>query len=228
MKKAIITGAAGNLGRFVCRHFNDLGIAVIALVGEKDETGFLSTENHNAVYRLDLTSPAQVESILNQIISVHGVPDFGIFLAGGYASGNVLTTTSDDIQKMLHINFDTCFHLSKLLFAKMTSNHVKGRFCFIGARPAIEPAHSIDAIAYALSKSLVVNWARNLNASGKPHGIRAFCVIPGTMDTITNRKAMPEVDFSQWVAPEAVAQAIHFGCTNKDLTSTDFLMFGDF
>lgn len=227
MKKAIITGAAGNLGKVVCHHFNELGIAVIALISETDDAGFIAADSNNAVYRLDLTSPPQVEKVLNEIDSAHGVPDFGIFLAGGYTSGNILTTTSDDIHKMIHLNFETCFHVSKLLFSKMVAAQVKGRLCFVGARPAIEPDHSIDAIAYALSKSLVLNWAKNMGASGQQHGIRTFSVIPGTMDTPANRKAMPNIDFTQWVAPEAVAQAIYFGCTNKDLTSADFLLFGD-
>lgn len=227
MKKAIITGAAGNLGRVVCSYFNDQGIAVIALVSETDDTGFFNQGSNNAVYRLDLTSSTSVDAVMNQIFSDHGIPDFGVFLAGGFTAGNVFTTTADDIHKMLHLNFETCFHVSKLLFTRMVSEKVKGRFCFVGARPAVDPLHSIDTIAYGLSKSMLLTSAKYLSTSGSQYGIRAFSVIPGTMDTPANRKAMADADFSKWVAPESVAQAIYFGCTNNDLTSADFLLFGD-
>ena len=44
----------------------------------------------------------------------------------------------------------------------------------------------------------------------KGHNVRAHCVLPGTMDTEANRRAMPGTDFSQWVATRDVARVIHF------------------
>jgi NAD(P)-dependent dehydrogenase (short-subunit alcohol dehydrogenase family) len=33
-------------------------------------------------------------------------------------------------------------------------------------------------------------------------------VLPGTMDTPSNRKSMPDADFSKWVPPSQVAQLL--------------------
>jgi NAD(P)-dependent dehydrogenase (short-subunit alcohol dehydrogenase family) len=36
------------------------------------------------------------------------------------------------------------------------------------------------------------------------------CVLPGTIDTPQNRKDMPQADFSKWVPPASIADAILF------------------
>ena len=40
--------------------------------------------------------------------------------------------------------------------------------------------------------------------------IHAHCILPGTMDTEANRRAMPKAYFSQWVSTQDVAQVIRF------------------
>jgi NAD(P)-dependent dehydrogenase (short-subunit alcohol dehydrogenase family) len=44
----------------------------------------------------------------------------------------------------------------------------------------------------------------------QPQGIRVNCVMPGTIDTPQNRKAMPKADTSTWVAPTAIADVFLF------------------
>ena len=44
----------------------------------------------------------------------------------------------------------------------------------------------------------------------KTSNINVNCVMPGTIDTPQNRKAIPNADFSKWVAPEAIADVILF------------------
>jgi NAD(P)-dependent dehydrogenase (short-subunit alcohol dehydrogenase family) len=41
-------------------------------------------------------------------------------------------------------------------------------------------------------------------------GVRANAVLPGTVDTEDNRKAMPGADHSAWTPPEEIARVIHF------------------
>ena len=41
-------------------------------------------------------------------------------------------------------------------------------------------------------------------------GINVNCVMPSIIDTPLNRNDMPDADFSKWVAPAALADAILF------------------
>ena len=49
---------------------------------------------------------------------------------------------------------------------------------------------------------------RTVALENKDAGLRANVILPGTMDTPTNRKAIPNADFSKWVSPGAVASLI--------------------
>jgi len=40
-------------------------------------------------------------------------------------------------------------------------------------------------------------------------------VVPSTIDTPQNRKSMPDADPSKWVKAEAIANVIHFYCTEE-------------
>ena len=63
---------------------------------------------------------------------------------------------------------------------------------------------------YAVSKGAVLQLTEILAQELGKYDVRAHCVLPGTMDTEANRKAMPKADFSKWVQTEDVAKVIHF------------------
>ena len=64
--------------------------------------------------------------------------------------------------------------------------------------------------AYAVAKSAVHALTRVLAAENRDRGVRFNAVLPGTIDTPANRKAMPEADHSAWTSPEAIARVMAF------------------
>jgi NAD(P)-dependent dehydrogenase (short-subunit alcohol dehydrogenase family) len=78
-----------------------------------------------------------------------------------------------------------------------------GAIVAIGARPAIHPAKNFGA--YGASKAALVSLVQTIALENKDKGIRANAVLPGTMDTPTNREAMPNADPAKWVHPRDVA-----------------------
>jgi NAD(P)-dependent dehydrogenase (short-subunit alcohol dehydrogenase family) len=42
----------------------------------------------------------------------------------------------------------------------------------------------------------------------KDTGVTANIVMPSTIDTEANRRAMPKADFSKWVRPESIAKVV--------------------
>ncbi|CPL75093.1 short-chain dehydrogenase [Bordetella pertussis] len=64
--------------------------------------------------------------------------------------------------------------------------------------------------AYAASKAGVAELVRTLAAETRDQGIAANAVLPGTLDTPGNRRAMPDADFSRWVSLDAAAALILF------------------
>jgi NAD(P)-dependent dehydrogenase (short-subunit alcohol dehydrogenase family) len=81
-----------------------------------------------------------------------------------------------------------------------------GRIVATGSRAAIEATP--NGGVYSASKAAVVALIRAVAAENAEAGISANVILPGTMDTPANRKAMPSADFSKWVATEQVARLI--------------------
>jgi NAD(P)-dependent dehydrogenase (short-subunit alcohol dehydrogenase family) len=83
-----------------------------------------------------------------------------------------------------------------------------GRIINVSSREGLE-AHAGFA-AYSASKSAVLRLTESLAAELTASDINVNCIMPSTIDTPQNRAAMPNADFSKWVAPEAIADVIAF------------------
>ena len=49
-----------------------------------------------------------------------------------------------------------------------------------------------------------------MSAELRGRGINVNCVLPTTLDTPDNRRAMPDADPGKWVAPEDLARTMMF------------------
>ncbi|MBN8788920.1 MAG: SDR family NAD(P)-dependent oxidoreductase [Terrimonas sp.] len=216
MKTILITGANGNLGAVTVRRFLDAGYKVIAVARSGSELGFARDYKHFELHQVDLADESAASLFITEAISLYGAIHGALFLAGGFAMGDVSKTPGADIKKMISLNFDTAFYLSKILFQHMLQNNY-GRLVFIGARAPLKAEQGKSAVAYTLSKSLLFTYAEILNAEAKGKNVTASVVVPGTIDTKPNRDSMPDADHSKWVSPEAIADVMEFICSDKSL-----------
>jgi NAD(P)-dependent dehydrogenase (short-subunit alcohol dehydrogenase family) len=115
---------------------------------------------------------------------------------------------------MWNVNFRSTVLIVNAVLPQMRTQGA-GRIVATGSRAAVEP--SPGSAAYGASKAAVVSLIRSIAAENGEAGISANVVLPGTMDTAANRKAMAGADFSKWVRTEQVAQLI-LSLTSKDLS----------
>ncbi|MCC7142528.1 MAG: SDR family oxidoreductase [Candidatus Eisenbacteria bacterium] len=59
-----------------------------------------------------------------------------------------------------------------------------------------------------MAKAGLLHLVRGLAEEGRPHGIRANAIVPGTIDTPANRAAMPNADRSSWSDPSEIARLL--------------------
>ena len=213
-KKALITGATGNLGKATVQRFIADGYTVIATVTPGKSLDF-PVDGELYEYEINLTDEQSVNSVIQKIISEHSTLDAALLLVGGFAPGNVKNTDGSALRKMLSLNFDTTYFVARPVFNHMITQPAGGKLIFIGARPAIVPKDGKNAIAYALSKSLVFKLADFLNEEGSSKNVTASVIVPSTIDTDPNRKAMPDKDFTAWVKPEEIADVMAFVCSDS-------------
>jgi NAD(P)-dependent dehydrogenase (short-subunit alcohol dehydrogenase family) len=211
-KVAVVTGAAGNLGRAVAQAFAAHG-ASVALV-DRDAAALAAAQSElpagsaSAIFAADLLKPDAVAELAGRVVERFARVDILANIAGGFTMGPPLHETSDqDWDFMLDLNARSVFHTCRALVPEILARG-GGRIINVSARAATEgKAHMIP---YCASKAAVITLTEGLSAELKGAGINVNCVLPGTLDTPQNRAAMPDQDFSLWVSPEALADVIAF------------------
>ncbi|MFN3802771.1 SDR family NAD(P)-dependent oxidoreductase [Belliella pelovolcani] len=221
-RNIIVTGAAGNLGKSVVEKFKREGYKIIATI-EPDSGDEI--EDADDLYEVDVTDEVAAQAFAKEYQLQYGEVDSIILLVGGYAGGDIEATTIEDIQKMIKLNFFSAFNMVKYFLPLMKKAN-QGSFLFVGARPALQPEDGKEVVAYALSKSMVVNLADYVAEESKGTKIRSHIFVPSIIDTPQNREGMPDADFSQWVHPDEIAEAMHYAINNPDLRNMTFKLYG--
>lgn len=221
-RNIIITGAAGNLGLEVVSKFKREGYRVIAII--QPDSGD-QVEEADDVYEVDVINPDAVQEFASEYQMQYGEVDAIALLVGGFAMGDLENTSVSDIDHMVKLNFFSAFNMVKYFLPVMKKADF-GNFLFVGARPALQSEDGKGVVAYALSKSMVMNLANYVAEEAKDTRIRAHVFVPSIIDTPENRSAMPDSDFSLWVAPADIAEAMHYAVNNPALRNMTFKLYG--
>lgn len=215
MKTILITGANGNLGAATVKKFLDNDYRVVATARSGSELGFAVGHSNFELHQVDLADENAVTLFAKEAINLYGTIDGALFLAGGFATGNIEDTSGAELKKMFSLNFETAYFIARLVFQHMLQNNY-GRIVFIGARGALLPEQGKTSLAYTLSKSLLFRLAELLNATAKGKNVTASVVVPSIIDTPPNRRSMPDADFSKWPTPEEIADVLEYICSEKN------------
>jgi NAD(P)-dependent dehydrogenase (short-subunit alcohol dehydrogenase family) len=192
----LITGAGGGLGSEVCRVFTEAGVQVVAVDRSWKEAHPYRTID------ADLSTAEGAAAMVAQALT-QGPIDALIHLVGGFSGGKSIAETDDKTwDLMMNVNVRVAFNAIRAVLKPMMEAR-RGRIVAIGSRAAVEPSPSLAA--YAVSKAALVALVKNTAAEVKDFGITANVVLPSTIDTAANRKAMPQSDFSKWVTPKSIA-----------------------
>lgn len=208
MKTVLITGASGNLGSAVVTTLHTKGFGICATVGSggiPDGYDRLTLDTR----QVNLTDEGAVSRYAQEMIQQHPELNAAVLLVGGFASGSIQETDSAALDKQIALNFKTAYFIVKSLLDHFVQRG-GGQFILIGSRPALQADAGKNMVGYALSKSLVHYLAELINAFGKGKNISATVIVPSTIDTEANRKAMPKADFSKWVKAEDIAETIAY------------------
>ena len=108
---------------------------------------------------------------------------------------------------MMGMNLTSAFLLSQAVLPSMLQRR-QGRIVHVAAQAALKPFPG--AAAYIVSKAGLVGLIRTLSSELDGSGVTVNAVLPSTIDTPANRKAMPAADPSKWARPESIAEALKF------------------
>jgi len=211
-----ITGAKGGLGNFVTKKFLDAGDMVVGAALGIRESDF-NNANVMAV-PIDLTDFDAVRDLTNNIVKRFGHIDVLVHVAGGFAGGTPVHETDPTTwSKMLNQNLTAAFNVAHAVIPHMRKEG-RGRFIAVGSKAAELPKPNLGA--YVVSKSALAVLMKTIAMENADRGLNVNMVLPGTMHTLANRAAMPDVDPKQWVNPALVANVI-FWLASKEAAQTN-------
>ena len=209
----LITGGAGNIGRTVTRAVLASGARVAVPLHHKADRadaldalrGEFGKRLHT--FALDLTTERGAKAAVDEVVEWTGRLDALVHLVGGYAGGMRLDATPVEVwDQMMDLNVRSAFLVGRAALRQMLGAGTGGSLVFVSARAAVESA--AGHAAYAASKRALLALAEGVAAEYADTGIRCNAILPGTVDTESNRAAMPGADYSSWTRPEAIAEKV--------------------
>jgi NAD(P)-dependent dehydrogenase (short-subunit alcohol dehydrogenase family) len=210
---ALITGGTGALGRTVTLDLLKNGTRVSAPYLDEASWKLLRTVAGEYADRLtgepmDIRNQDDVNQFISNTLKYHERLDFLICVAGGFAAGKSFEADDPAWDRMLDLNLMSIVRMLRPVVPVMVRQNF-GRIVTVSSG-AILKGGGAGIAPYAVSKGAVLQLTEILAHELEKYDIRAHCILPGTMDTAANRKAMPKADFSKWVRTEDVANVIHF------------------
>jgi NAD(P)-dependent dehydrogenase (short-subunit alcohol dehydrogenase family) len=209
MASLIITGANGNLGLSVVNRLLEDGYHILAASGHIG-AGNLPHHKNLEIREVNLLKEEEAQIFAKTALQSNPDIQAAVLLVGGFAIGRIADTGKAELDRMINLNFYTAYHLVRPLLSHFLSRPQGGQFILVGSRPGLNAVDGKDFFAYSLSKAMIFKLAEFINAEGKDKGVTATVIVPSTIDTEANRKAMPNADFSKWVPAENIAGAISF------------------
>ena len=223
MKNIIITGASGGIGSAIASELDDAKSRLI-LVGNKHFkelkklTNNLSTET--VVYKCDLTKPAEIQKMIDDIIEKYKHIDGLVNCAGISLFKQIQDITPTDFDNVFDANLRSVFLLCSMVAKNMIFNK-SGKIVNISSMWGVVGA-SMESL-YSASKAGIINLTKSLAKELGPSGINVNCVCPGLIDTKMNanlsRQTIDELvdatPLSRIGTPKDVANLVAFLLDDK-------------
>jgi NAD(P)-dependent dehydrogenase (short-subunit alcohol dehydrogenase family) len=211
-KVVIVTGATGNVGAALMSILAMGGASLVAVdrneVRVRQHLAELPGSGvHRAVQVGDLAAPGAFDNVVAQAIDAFGRIDCLATTVGAFEMAPIEASTSDLWDRMLRLNLFTALNAIRTVIPSMRAARA-GSIVAIGAGAALKAPAQLAA--YAASKSALLKLVESAADELKEDGVRVNAVLPGTIDTPVNRKAMPDADHARWVTPTEVAALIAF------------------
>ena len=188
LKVAIVTGGAGGIGQAICTQLAADGYAVVVNYRDSAEraealtAAIKESDGRALAVRADVSVPEEAARLVERAVREFG----GVSLVVNNASPRIAAKNFDalsweDVQRHLDVQLGGAFALAKAAVPAMREQGY-GSIVNVTSQ-AIEGSPTPGWTAYAVAKSALATFSRQLAAELGPAGITVNCVSPGMTDT---------------------------------------------
>ena len=216
-KIALITGASGGIGRTIAKRLSSMGMHLV-ITGRNDEKleilkkeiEKLGTKVHKIV--TDISAHDTPKQLIRETIQIFGKLDILVNNAGYAISKPMEETSVEEWDQSIAVNARAPFFLCKEArpyLRKSPSATIVNISSVVGRLGYVNQA------AYAASKHALMGFTKVLAKELQPLGIRIHTIAPGGVDTDMVRTTRSDIDVSNLIQPEEIADIVEFLLTHR-------------
>lgn len=236
---AVITGAAGGIGRATARRLAAEGATVVAVDLDEEAGKRVAEEVGGRFLRADVTDEAEVEELYATVARTCGSVDVAFNNAGisPPEDDSILTTGLDAWRRVQEVNLTSVYLCCKYALPYMRE---QGRGSIVNTASFVATMGAATSqISYTASKGGVLALSRELGVQFAREGIRVNALSPGPVNTPLLRELFakdPEraarrlvhVPLGRFAEAEEIAAAVAFLASDDAsfITGSNFLVDG--
>jgi NAD(P)-dependent dehydrogenase (short-subunit alcohol dehydrogenase family) len=183
---AVVTGATSGIGRATALRLLSEGATVAAVARRKDvlqEISASTTAGKLLPFPADLCEREQRQDLARRLRERFGGIDVLINAAGMIGSGSIETTSWEEWDRMININLDSVFELTRLLLPAISER--KGNIVNVSSVAGTRSFPNL--LAYSVSKAALDQFTRCTALELASRGVRVNAVNPGVVVTQLHR-----------------------------------------
>lgn len=224
-KRAIVTGAAGGLGKKIAEGLAQAG-AVVAIIDRLEQTEQIaktmcSDNNQFFGVTADLLNRTDLKRGFNKAVQLLGGIDILVNNAGMQVRGKAEEIALNEWDRLLELNLTAVFELSQLAATKMFEQGTGGRI--VNVASMLSFFGGLNCCPYAASKGAVAQLTKALSNEWAGRSVNVNAIAPGYMDTPLNTKLMANeerykeitlrIPAHRWGLPEDLKGTVIFLCS---------------
>lgn len=218
---AVVTGAASGIGRATALTLADAGATVAAVDRDFEGATATTARTGGSAHAADLTDPAAILGLRDEVLAAHGAPDV-IVNAAGWDRIEPFMDNDDELwQTLTAINLLGPIRVSHAFLEPVLAAERPVRIVNIASDAG--RVGSTGETVYSGAKGGVIAFTKSLAREMARHRINVNCVCPGPTDTPL-LDSVPEkvrqslaraIPFRRLATPEEIADAVLFFASDR-------------
>lgn len=228
----IVTGAGAGLGFAIAEALRNAEAVPVILDRDPEALDAAARKLDCPAYRVDVTDPAAIDTVVATICERHGTPQGLVNNAGILRSAPLLSLGNIENPRhsielwneVLAANLTSAFLVTRAVADRMVRQRVRGA---VVSMSSVAARGNAGQTAYAAAKAGIEAMTRVWTRELGPLGLRFVAVAPGYVDTPSTRAAVPEdiletlrreTPLRRLGKPEQIADTVLYALRNDMIT----------